>query len=159
MSNITFLSNNEIKVFDEPPILPSEVKTIVFSLDQHLKNQLEQLRTKTSKIGFLLQYSYFRACKKFFLIYKMPEESINYAINLLNFSQDRINLSNYNSKIATQHQVIILKLLGFQPFDQSIAAWLKKDLLLKINPLPEPKQIFYELLQKLHNNNIEVPSY
>ena len=159
MSNITFLSNNEIKAFDEPPILPSEVKTIVFSLDQNLKIQLEQLRTKTSKVGFLLQCSYFRACKKFFLVDKMPEESINYAINLLNFNQDQINLSNYNSKIATQHQAIILKLLGFQPFDQSILDWLKKDLILKINQLPEPKQIFYELLKKLHNNNIEVPSY
>lgn len=159
MSNIILLSNNEIKAFDEPPILPSEVKTIVFLLDQNLKNQLEQLRTKTSKVGFLLQYSYFRACKKFFLIDKMPEESTNYVIDLLNFTQDQINLNNYNSKIANQHQAIILKLLGFQSFDQSIENWLKKDLNLKINQLPEPKEIFYELLQKLHNNNIEVPSY
>lgn len=159
MSNITLLSKNEIKLFDEPPILPSEVKTIVFSLDPDLKNQLDQLRTKISKVGFLLQYSYFRACKKFFLIDKIPKESVNYAINLLNFNQEQINLSNYTSKIATQHQVIILKILGFQSFDQSIATWLKKELMLKINQLIEPKQIFYELLEKLHNNNIEIPSY
>ena len=159
MSNIILLSNSEIKKFDDPPVLPSEIKTICFVINQDLKNQLDNLRTKISKVGFLLQYGYFRACKKFFPIDKMPVESINYVSNLLNFAPDQINLTEYSSKSATQHQPIILKLLRFQAFDQIVVEWLKRDLVLRINQLPEPQQIFYELLQKLHNQNIEFPSY
>ena len=49
--------------------------------------------------------------------------------------------------------------MGSQAFDQGIVDWLKRDLILKVNQFPEPQQIFYELLQKLHNQNIEIPSY
>ena len=71
------LSNSEIKKFDEPPILPSEIRTICFAINKDLENQLEKLRSKANKVGFLLQYGYFRACKKFF-------QQIKYLLNQYN---------------------------------------------------------------------------
>jgi len=57
------LTKDELDEFDYPPILKQESKALCFILNNQVKTKINQLRTATSKVGFVLQYGYFKACK------------------------------------------------------------------------------------------------
>jgi hypothetical protein len=45
-----------------------ETRAICFSIDNELEKEINRLRILTNKVGFLLQYGYFKACKRFFVM-------------------------------------------------------------------------------------------
>lgn len=159
MTTLSILTDKEQEEFDYPPILSVEEKTLCFSLPKEVEKQIKHLRTPTNKVGFLLQYIYFKACKRFFLISRFREEDILYAANFLNIEKSKINLANYKKKIPIDHQSSILKLLDYRPFNNQTINWLKSELELRFQRLTEPRQTFLELLQLLYNHRVEVPTY
>lgn len=108
MSNIVLLSDNEQEKFDKPPILPAEFRTTCFAITKELETQIKRLHSKTNKVGFLLQYGFFKACKKFFVINQFSKNDLKYAANLLNLAVNEIDITQYKNKTPANHQGIIL---------------------------------------------------
>ncbi|MBW8308281.1 MAG: Tn3 family transposase [Candidatus Paracaedibacteraceae bacterium] len=159
MPTLSVLSKHDQKEFDCPPILSAEARSFCFTLSKEVEKKITHLRTPTNKIGFLLQYAYFKACKRFFLVSRFREEDIHYAAKLLDIQISEVDLSTYKKKTPIDHQASILKLLDYRPFNNQVIQWLGKELELRMQRLTEPYQIFTELLQLLYNQRIEIPTY
>ena len=159
MSNLSILNNDEQKEFDYPPVLSAEARALCFNLSKDVEKQINQLRTPTNKVGFLLQYIYFKTCNRFFTVNRFREEDIYYVARFLNIQISDIDLTGYKKRIPLDHQTSILRLLNYRPFDQETIEWLRKELELRMQRLTEPRQIFIELLQLLYNQHIEIPTY
>jgi hypothetical protein len=86
MSRLTILTDEEQNEFDYPPALSFDAKALCFSINKDLEAKINHLRTPTNKVGFLIQYGYFKACKRFFVVNRFRQEDIEYAAKLLGIS-------------------------------------------------------------------------
>jgi hypothetical protein len=159
MSNLYILTSDEQQAFDYPPLLSVEMRAICFAIDNELEKELLRLRTATNKVGFLLQFAYFKACKRFFFINRFRQEDIEYAARLLGIPAQDIDLSCYKKKTPIDHQKKILELLDYKSFNDEIYTWLQKEVNRQVERQSEPKQIFIHALNLLIQNKFEVPSY
>lgn len=159
MSNLSILTPSEQQAFDYPPILPVEIQSVCFSINSSLEKETNALKTSINKVGFLLQYAYFKACKRFFMVSRFTQDQIRYATTLLNIDPVEVDLASYKKKIPIEHQKKILKLLDYRPFNHTVTAWLKEAMLCWIEQQLEPKQIFIQVLSLLQQHQVEVPSY
>jgi len=153
------LTKDELDEFDYPPILKQESKALCFTLNNQVKTKINKLRTATSKVGFVLQYGYFKACKHFFVSNRFRQEDIEYVAKLLGVPIRNINFSKYKKKLPVQHQAIILQLLNYNAFDEKVNKWLTKEVIRRVEYLIDPRQLFFELLQLLHDQHVEIPSF
>ncbi len=158
MTRLTILDDNEQIEFDAPPTLSAETKALAFAIDKPLSQQLKKLRGATNKVGFLLQYAYFKASRRFFTIKKFRLEDIDYASKLLNIPHYRVDLGNYKNTTPKKHRGKILTLFNCKSFQQE-KNWVEKEIALKVQQVIEPKAIFFDVLHQLHHHNIEIPSY
>ena len=94
MSNLYILAPHEQQAFDYPPILPVETRAICFAIDNELEKEIDRLRTATNKVGFLLQYGYFKACKRFFIMNRFRQEDVEYVAKLLGFKKKQLIRQN-----------------------------------------------------------------
>ncbi len=90
MSNLYILAPNEQQVFDYPPILPVETRAICFAIDNELEKEINRLRTATNKVGFLLQYGYFKACRRFFVMNRFRQEDMEYFLSEILFHRQPV---------------------------------------------------------------------
>ena len=158
MSRLSFLTENEQHEFEHPPLLSVELKAMCFALNDEVAKKINQLRTPTNKVGFLLQYAYFKACKRFFLIDRFTQENVKYAAKILNLSLSKIKLHKYKGKIPNYHKAIILTLFNYKSFSEH-RAWVEQEISAKVARILDPKTLFLEILHQIHNHNIEIPSY
>jgi len=159
MSNLSILTPSEQQTFDHPPILPVEIQSVCFSINSSLEKAINALKTPVNKVGFLLQYAYFKACKRFFVINRFTQDQIIHAATLLNIGVQELDLASYKKKIPFEHQKKILKLLDYKPFNHKVTAWFKEEMLRWVEQQIEPKQIFIQTLSLPQQHKIEVPSY
>lgn len=159
MSRVSILTDSEKLEFDSPPVLPSDIKPLYFNVTKELENTIKKLRTPTNKAGFLLQYGYFKACKRFFVGSKFHRGDIEYVTMVLGINFSTINLSQYKKKIPTDHQVIILKLMDYKPFDEKASTLIEKEIAKQITQFSGPKEIFTNILGLLDKQRTEIPSY
>jgi hypothetical protein len=61
MTKLVIFNAQERQHFDSPPKFTEEEKMIHLSLINKLMKIINQIRTPTNQIGFILQYSYFKA--------------------------------------------------------------------------------------------------
>lgn len=66
MTKLVILSQTERRRFDSPPIFNANERVQHFSLNNHDLQIVQELRTATNKVGFVLQLGYFRSNGKFF---------------------------------------------------------------------------------------------
>ncbi|MBY0533767.1 MAG: DUF4158 domain-containing protein [Rickettsiaceae bacterium] len=159
MSRLSILTDNEQKEFDYPPILASDTRALCFNITADLEKSINRLRTDTNKVGFLLQYGYFKACKRFFVINRFRKEDIEYTAKVLGISLQDIDFSQYKKKIPTDHQITILKLLEYRPFDGDALQWTEREIIRSVECFTDPRTVFFETLHLLHRQHIEIPSY
>jgi len=159
MSNLSILTSSEQQAFDYPPILPAEIQSVCFSINSSLEKEIGALKTAVNKVGFFLQYAYFKACKRFFTISRFTQNQIRYAATLLNINPAEVDLASYKKKMPIEHQKKILKLLDYKSFNHRVTAWLKEAMFCWIEQQLEPKQIFIQVLSLLQQQKVEVPSY
>lgn len=158
MPRLAILTEEEQMEFDYPPALPHEVRAVCFAIPEEVEKKINRLRTPTNKVGFLLQYAYFKACKRFFVINRFRQEDVEYAARLLGISVRKVSLTRYKKKIPGDHQKAILKLLDYKAIDDDVYAWLEKETVLRVQEFTEPKQLFLDLLQLLQDQHIALPS-
>jgi hypothetical protein len=69
---------------------------------ERMKYQLNVLKTPQNKIGFLLQYAYFKARKRFFLFSRFTQTHINHAAKPLVRQAANDNLLDINKILSLQ---------------------------------------------------------
>jgi len=79
MPRLTLLKDNEINLFDFPPLLTDEERGRFFVLPDNEK----EFRKIEAKIGYILQEGYFMSRRKFFLPEYYHPEDISYVKKLL----------------------------------------------------------------------------
>jgi len=155
----SILNDDEQHAFDYPPILPPEERAVHFSMTPLCEQRINRLRTSTNKVGFLIQYAYFKARQRFFVINRFRQEDIDYAAKVLGIKAKEINFSQYKKKIPLDHQAHIIELLNYKAFDKSVYQWLEKEILSRVERFTNPRELFFEALQLLQAQHIEMPSY
>jgi hypothetical protein len=156
---LTFLSDLEQQEFDYPPLLSIEARAICFSISDELSKKINHLHRSTNKVGFLLQYAYFKACKRFFMINRFRQEDVEYASKVLGIPCAEVNINRYEGKTPLHHQTMILEMLNYKPFAKEQKQWVEKEITHRVERVFEPKKLFFEILHLLHAHHIEIPSY
>lgn len=159
MSRLNILSANEQKEFDSPPMLNHEGKSICFSLTDRLQKKINQIRIPTNKVGFLLQYAYFKASKKFYAPRQYYKKDIYHAAKLLGISIDDVDLNSYSSSSISHHRKIIIDFLNHHALTTEHVSQIKKNITYKVQCITNPRALFFEILHTLHDKNIEIPTY
>ncbi len=159
MSTIALLTEDEKLAYDYPPLLTADARALCFAITPELAIKLSRLRTPTNKVGFLLQYGYFKVCQRFFVINRFRQEDIDYVAKQLDILPSSVNLTQYKKKMPIVHQHAILQMLEYKPLDHDALPWLEEELQRHIKRLVEPRKLFFTALQLLHDRKIALPSY
>jgi hypothetical protein len=158
MTLISVLSKAEAKEFDEPPIFNSIDRKRFYNLNVTLQNTIDQLRTPTNKVCFLTSYAYFKAQKRFYGG-KFQEQDINYACRLLNIDTALVSLKSYSRKIRLDHQLLIMNILGYSPFNDSANDNLNNIVYQHVKSYKSPRLVFTEMVDYLLLHKITIPRY
>jgi TnpA family transposase len=159
VSRLIILTDSEQKEFDYPPVLSTESRAVCFSINDELSKKINQLRTPANQVGFLIQYAYFTATKRFFIMDRFSKKDVSYAAKILGIPFNEVEIKDYKGRIPAYHQSIILDLLNYKPFDQDQKVWIDKEITHRVSRILEPRKLFFEILHLLHTHHIEIPSY
>ncbi|MBA3662247.1 MAG: DUF4158 domain-containing protein [Gammaproteobacteria bacterium] len=109
----------------------------------------------------VLQWGYFRASGRFFLVTDFCLPDIRYISQQLDIPYSSIDLNDYQEKrkICGEHQIAILKAMNFRYFDTDEKEWMKSQLENLISKHMQPREIIYYLASQCHQRQIEIPSY
>lgn len=159
MTKLAILNINERTKFNAPPKFNQDERALHFSLFSENLQIVQQLRSITTKVGFILQLGYFRANGKFYTTEQFRQKDIFYVTQILGLNAEEINLSSYKNKIITQHRRKILALLGWQPFNK-----LQQDNTIEhvkwlVQRQMSLKHIFLSVIDFCWQNKVEVPSF
>jgi TnpA family transposase len=159
MTKLVVLSSSERQRFDTPPKFNADDRALYFSLTKDELKIVEELRTITNKVGFVLQLGYFKANGKFFTIEQFRRSDIDYVVNLLGSLPINVGLSSYQKKIPHDHRKRILELLGWQPFDAAQQEKVVEHITWLVQRQLSLKPVFLSIIDFCWQNKIELPSY
>lgn len=158
MSRLSIFTENEQREFDYPPTLSDEARAISFAINDSVVNIIKRLRGATNKVGFFLQYAYFKACHRFFLIKRFQQKDIKYTAKVLGISLKGKRLQDYKERTSNNHQIKILELFHYKSYFEQ-KSWIEKEIAIRVERVLNPRTLFLEVLHQLHQNNTEIPSY
>jgi TnpA family transposase len=153
------LSKADIKEFELPPIFNFEERRKFFNLPQWADGFVEELRTPTNKVGFILQLGYFSAVNRFFVSNKFYSRDVEYICKRYEIMIEQVNLTTYVRGNFDRHQRIILERLGFKKFDDQCQDLLKNEAVLLCANQTRPRVMFMSLVDFLISKRIEIPTY
>jgi len=84
MSQLAVLSPAEKRQFDTPPSFNQADRHRYFSIPAHVRPIVSRISLLDNKIGFLLQWGYFRADAGFYRVEQFKQRDIAYVKRLLN---------------------------------------------------------------------------
>ena len=158
MPRLNILTDKEQVEFDYPPTLTVEARAVCFAIDDALDSQIKKLRGETNKVGFLLQYAYFKASGRFFLTKRFRQEDVEYACKLLNIRVRKVKLKKYKDRTPDKHREKILTLFNCKSY-LTEKPWIEKEIILKVRRVVEPRALFFDVLHQMHSHQIEIPTY
>jgi len=157
---IKILSEQATHDYEHPPQFNYLEQTQFFYLAEQLQKLVSTLYTPTNKVCFLLCYAYFKACGRFFAPNKFRAEDIEFVCRRFGFFSFAFDIASYDRATFLRHKTIILESFACIAFDPSNH---KEMLTSYIQPLLRsklrPRLIFYFMLEKLQEKNIELPTY
>ena len=107
-TNIKILSSNEIKSFDLPPSgFSANERKQFFRPTKAISHTISSFRTPTTKVGFVLQFGYFKATNKFFKAKDFQQSEIEFVCRALNVSPSESDFNQYIETSLERHQQII----------------------------------------------------
>ena len=158
MSLLTILSSAEQSSFDSPPIFNSEERITQFATTNTELTYIQNLKTPTNQVGFLLQFGYFKVSGKFFTAEKFKQKDINYVANLLNVKLSELKLSRYQKKTGITHRKKILSMHCWQPLTKSYLQLFKQHIERLVQKQLAPKHIFSNAINYCWEHKLEIPS-
>lgn len=159
MTPLIVLTSTERKRFDAPPKFNTEEKSLHFSLSHNDLNIVNELRSPSTKIGFVLQLGYFKSHAKFYSADQFRQADVTYVARMLGLDASLVDFSKYHKKVLINHQRKILAMLGWQSFDNIQLEKIKAHALWLVQRQMSMKQLFLSIVDFLWNNKIELPGY
>lgn len=83
MTQLTVLTNAERNKFDSPPKFNAQERMLYFSLAQNDLAIVDELRSPSTKVGFVLQLGYFRSHAKFYTAEQFRQADLAYVVKML----------------------------------------------------------------------------
>jgi len=155
---IKILNNKDSKEFDTPPEFNEEEKKRFFSLPRNQVELMNRFKTPMNKVGFVLQFGYFKAVNKFFVAHKFYKTDIIFVAKRLGLESD-IDFDKYTKATFTRHQKHILEYFGIRRFDNDAKEFLQKEALILASKQIKPRLMFMSLVDFLKSQMIEIPNY
>ena len=115
MPRISVLNAEEKHAFDSPPVLNSDQRKQYFDVTPRVAATLEQLKSPTNKVCFLIATGYFKATKRFFGR-TFHQRDVEYVARQLGFLPELIDPESYEETTQRRHRQFIRDLLGFQNY-------------------------------------------
>ena len=115
MSKLAILTIAERRRFDHPPVFNKEERRRQFLVPADVRLKLSHTRTHTNKVGFLLQFGYFRATGRFFATEYFRRRDIDYVKKLFNL--ESVKLAQYSDRQARRHRQSICNLMNWRKID------------------------------------------
>lgn len=153
------LPANERAKFDQPPKFNDNDRALYFSLTNDDLNHVKELRSPTSKVGFVLQLGYFKSNGKFYLLEQFQDQDIKFVTKMLDLNFGEIAFASYTDKMLAKHQSKILSLLSWQPYNKLQQAKIAEYVYWLAQRQLPLKQIFLSIIDFCWQNKIELPSY
>lgn len=155
MAKMKIFNSLEEAEFESPPKFNSVERKHFFATSIAINELLENLRTPTNKVYFLITLGYFKARRRFFYRNFMPAD-IEFVANQLRVNPMSVHPEQYDKATYLRHRKLILLYFGWQKFDEDFAK-LEVQSLVKIQH--RPKVILLQLIDSLIYKKIEIPSY
>lgn len=149
----------EIKEFEQPPIFDTKMRKHYFEVTGGFKRLLNQLETPANKIGFCLQWGYFKASGRFYTTLKFHKKDIAYVTKALTGNSQPVSLINYSGTTVTRHRQLMMDYLGFEGFNEINKQKCLEEALQLALKQTSPKKLFKSLLEFLKTHQIEIPAY
>ncbi len=153
------LSIPEQQHFETPPRFDAEERKEIFTLTTGARKLIRSFHTPENKIGFSLQWGYFRAVKRFFPLHKFHSKDIALVKILLGL-EITVNLpADYEARTKRHHQATILEYFGFRKYNKVSTEELQKEVHFSCSKQIKPRSQFWGIVNFLKENHIEVPTY
>jgi TnpA family transposase len=156
MSTVQILTPPEIRNYESPPRFDSFNRKKFFALPIDLMKEVQNLRTSSGKIAFVLQTGYFRAAKRFFGS-SFYESDIAFVAGRLALPNP-VSLEIPKQNLA-RNRKIIAEFFGFR----TLTKIDKEHLILEINDsvklFTRPAEVFRQTIKKLNSRQFILPGY
>ncbi|NQY73619.1 MAG: DUF4158 domain-containing protein [Candidatus Margulisbacteria bacterium] len=113
MPALKILNNDDKTQFESPPDFDSAARKKFFRITSDIRDIVDSFNP-IRKVGFILQFSYFKYTSKFFSPAKFNSKDVDYVCNQLNIPT--VSLDSYYGTTLTRHRELILKTMGFDAF-------------------------------------------
>lgn len=158
MPRIKILNTTEKNDFESPPVFNSVERRRFFTLPQMLNEAMENLKSPTNKVCFVVTAGYFKARHRFFAR-QFYQTDIAYVARQIGVQTDDVDTSVYDKASYLRHQRIILNYFGFTLFDTAARVFAKHEILIMLHVQFRPKIILLDTIQLLTRKEISLPSY
>lgn len=153
------LDEEEIKAFYGQPHFTEEERTHYFFLSPMEKQKLEHLHSVKSRIYFILQLGYFKACHLFFVLdFHEVEEDVRY-IQEHFFPEFQCPDLKITKVTRLKQQQLILELCQYQNCNAAQRQQLKRKARHAAQVSSKPIYIFRELVHYLEEQRVVPPGY
>lgn len=159
MAKVRILSPAERKAFQSPPIFQDEERGVYFEITQNLKKIMDSFHSSYRKVGFLLQWGYFRRAGCFFKSTQFYKLDIIFVCQLLAIDHRSIKLEAYKEHRLLLDQKKIMELLGFKSFSPEARILLLQEINHLVAKQIRPKMMIYYLSEFFFQKKIVLPSY
>jgi len=161
MAKPRILSLAERKAFQAPVLLQEDEQSIYFELTDPIRDIIDYAYSDRRKVGFILQWGYFRRAGRFFSSGTFHKQDIIFVSKLLEIDHHTISLEEYTDHPFREDQQKILGILGFSSFNEHPEAQtlLSQEITRLVQKQIRPKMIIYYLAHFFFHKKIETPSY
>lgn len=158
MPRMRIFNSLEREAFESPPVFDAAERKRFFSSSLSLENMVENLRTTTNKVCFLVAAGYFKARRKFFAR-QFRQTDLEYVARQMGLTPVDVRLEAYSKVTYIRHQRVILDYFGCGPFDERARVFTTTAIADLVRVQFRPKLVLLEIIQILVRKKIALPSY
>lgn len=158
MPRIDFISQEEIRLFEQPPVFNIQEKEYFFTLSKSLhKFIMENIRSDANILHFVILYGYFRASNVFYNHSSFHQDDLDFIRK--KYKLKIIELSLLNRKTLYRYKQITKDNLAVNNYTVELERTLLNEAINLANNFTNRKKIFYRLMNLSKKLKIEIPSY
>ena len=145
--------------FERPPIFSFVKQRYFFVIPIWMKPLLRGLESDVNRVGFLLQWGYFRASGRFFRTSRYAVSDVQFVSRVLKAAVTFEQAQSYDRATVGRHRQLIraeLDVAAFQGFAKELARGEARHLVTR---QVSPSAVFGSLCEFIRTHRIEVPTY
>jgi TnpA family transposase len=145
--------------FERPPAFSFIKQRYFFVIPIWMKPLLRGLVSDTNRVGFLLQWGYFRASGRFFKTSRYVLDDVKFVSRLLKCSVSFEQVQTYDRATVGRHRELIRTELGVAAFQGAAKEMALLEVRYLVTRQVSPSAVFGSLCEFIRTHRIEVPTY